>query len=97
MVIYETNPPWKMPDEEELSHDHNVRLRIKFNCVQNEWGREYFGDLMEYYEWIEFQGIEKMEHNIMRVGREDMQKISVVVMFTFSTIGDAVAFKLTWR
>lgn len=98
MIIYETNPRWKMPDEEELSHEYHVCLRIGFNHVKGSWGPEYLGDLTEYYEWVKFQDIEKMEHNIMRTGREDMNKsVNVVVMFTFPTIGDAVAFKLMWR
>ena len=97
-MIYETKPMWKMPDEEELLHDYHVCLRVNFDYVPNGWGHEYFGDLTEYYEWIDFQGIEKMEHNIMRVGREDVnKKVKIIVMFTFPTIGDAVAFKLRWK
>ncbi len=97
-MIYNTKPQWKMPDDEELSHNHHVCLRIDFDIVQNGWCREYLGDLTEYYEWVKFQGIEKMEHNIMRTGREDTNKsVNVIVMFTFPTIGDAVAFKLMWK
>ena len=95
---YTTRPRQKMPDEEELLHDYRVCLRMDFDRVHNKWGTEYFGNLMKYYEWIDFQGIEKMEHNLVRLGREDMNKsTNVLVMFTFPTIGDAVAFKLTWR
>lgn len=96
-MIYETNPPWKMPDEEKLSHVYRVCLRINFHHVKDSWGSEYLGDLTKYYQWVKFQEIEMMEHNIMRIGREDKNRnIDVVVMFTFPTIGDAVAFKLTW-
>lgn len=95
---YTTRPRQKMPDEEELSYVHYVCLRIDFDRVQNRWGCEYFADLMKYYKWIEFQDIKKMEHNLVRLGHEDMNKsVNALVMFTFPTIEDAVAFKLTWR
>lgn len=97
-MIYETDPPWKMPDDEELPHNHHVCLRVDFDHMPNGWCREYIGDLTEYYEWVKFQGIEKMEHNIMRTGHEDANKsVNVLVMFTFSTLSDAVAFKLMWK
>ena len=98
VAFYNTNPRQKMPDEEELLHNHRVCLRIDFDRVQHTWGIEYFGNLTKYYEWIEFQDIEKMEHNLVRLGREDMNKsVNVLVMFTFPTIGDAMSFKLTWK
>lgn len=97
VAFHTTRPREKMPDEEELSYVHHVCLRIDFDRVQNKWGTEYFGDLTKYYEWVKFQGIEKMEHNLIRFGKQDMNKsVNVLVMFTFPTIGDAVAFKLRW-
>ncbi|KKN07904.1 hypothetical protein LCGC14_1062390 [marine sediment metagenome] len=97
VAFHNTRPRQKMPDECKLSSDHRVYLRIDFDRVQNKWGTEYFGNLMKYYEWVEFQGIKKMEHNLVRLGREDMNKsTNVLVMFTFPTVGDAVAFKLRW-
>ena len=98
VAFYNTEPRQKMPDEEELSYKHRVCLRMDFDRVCNAWPTEYFGDLTKYYEWIEFQGIEKMEHNLVRLGREDMNNsVNVLIMFTFPTIGDAMAFKLTWK
>ena len=98
MIIYETNHRQKMPDEEVLSHEYHVCLRVDFNHVKDSWGPEYLGDLTKYYEWVAFQDIKKMEHNIMRTGRENMNKsVNVVIMFTFPTIEDAVAFKLMWK
>jgi len=98
VVIYDTEPQWKMPDEEILSHEHHVCLRLDFHHVKGSWGPTYLGDLTEYYQWVKYQSIPMMEHNIMRMGREDTNKnVNVVVMFTFPTIGDAVAFKLMWK
>lgn len=96
--IYETMPREKMPDEEELSHVHHVCLRMDFERNHYDWGSEFFGDLTEYYEWAGYQDIKKMEHNIMILGHEDANKsANVLIMFTFLTVGDAVAFKLMWK
>lgn len=95
---YETLPCQKMPDDEELSGDYCVYLKMDFERNHYDWGCEYFGDLTKYYKWVEFQNIEKMEHNLIRLGCEGMDySVDVIVMFTFPTIGDAVAFKLMWK
>lgn len=98
VTFHTTKPREKMPDEMELSSDYRVYLKMDFDLVYHKWGSEYVGDLTKYYEWIEFQDIRKMEHSLMRYGNQDMNKsVNAIIMFTFPTIGDAVAFKLAWK
>ena len=92
MIITDTIPSWKMPDEEKIPHTHHVRIRQWAKLVHRNLYSEYIIDLTKYYEWAEENNME-IEHNILRLG-EDQRKSSI--MFTFWDDADAMAFKLRW-
>ena len=90
-MFFDTEPMWKMPDEEKIPHEHYVRYRIDF-IEEIQYFRCYRADLTEYYSWAEFNGIE-MEHNILIHGSRGK---NTLLMFVFWTAEDAMAFKLRW-
>ncbi len=75
LTPYETEPRWKMPDDEIIPHNHYVCLKMDFPYANDEfsWGI-YHGNLREYYAWADNNKIE-MEHNLLILGREIVEDI----------------------
>lgn len=96
--IFNTIPPWKMPDEEIIQeHTHYVKMRIEYKSVQQRYPNglirtEYVADLSEYYNWAKENKI-FMEHNPLIYSKIGSKSL---LMFVFKDAIDAMAFKLRW-
>lgn len=97
--IYDTVPiRIMMPDDRAIdNYYYTIRLRLNFEKDEpGMWG-SYIGDLTEYYEFVNDNGI-FMEHDILITGHEDgLISTNVLVCFYFLDDIDAMAFKLRWK